>query len=512
MIDAHQLAPRPKKRITSPAVLQVAARKIPSMLPNLPQLTRSRLLNANLGFRNVSEFDCLLEPYQRLAFLSWVAFDRRPAQNIPNLERLSCPLLWCRKSFDDHGKLVDHVSTCSYLDQGEYWCPYHQQSERFSTKHPRKHFLKGAVTAIRKLGSKSIRKAVHPSKSRSSRDARWSKQHRGSCYEYDDDVAEIDEGDILELDGGVSQSMATVPMRSCRQEAFAGYMPAEMEDVRTLAAEMASDNFSCPPMEWDSTGIPTPDSAISPISPVSSSDQWQARSYDDFQSPISPNEDTAPPPWAIDTTLLTKVDQPAHEKQNSFQASKTGPTGSLSEIRIDTSFVNLTAYMWEAQAGRWTGNSISRNRTTAVYDHTGQNPPTSDITEDNLGPSSTWDNLQALESGGTFDQSYIPTYAHQEVNQPTMQSLEQHPQMQVMRDSITGPLITHQGLEGFIPMVRELHMELFQFWKVNVRELQLRLLEGGMVYFFIHLPTITVLTCISPMRNLATCATFLLTR
>ncbi|MCJ1247727.1 hypothetical protein MMC30_004942, partial [Trapelia coarctata] len=443
----------------------------------------------NLGVRDVSEYDCLLEQYQRLAFLSWVAFDRRPAQNIPNLERLSCPLLWCRRSFDDHNKLVNHVATCSFLEQGEYWCPYHQQSERFSTKHPRKHFFKGAVNAIRKLGSMSIRRAIHPSKSRSFRDARWSKQHVGPRYEYEDDLAEMDERDILELDGGVSKSMSTGSFWHCRQEAFAGYMPAEMEDVRSPAAELASDNLSCPPMEWQSTGVPTPDSALSPISPVSPTDQWQVRSDNEFQTPISPNEDVASVPWTINPMLLTKIDQPAHDKQNpnsSYQALKFGSSGPMSEIRVDTSFANLTAYMWEAPSERLTGNSIPLHETSTVHGNRGQLPPTSGTTGDNLRPANTMNNLQGFEpAGSTFDQSYVPTYPHQEFNQPAMQSSE-NPQMQVIREVITGPLLTRRGLEGFIPVVREIHLQLFNFWKITVRELQLGLLRGGMLHAQSH--------------------------
>jgi len=473
----------------------------------------SRLLNFNLAVRGVSEYDCLLEQYQRLAFLSWVAFDRRPAQNIPNLERLSCPLLWCRKSFDDHDKLVNHVSTCSYLEQGEYWCPYHQQSERFSTNHHRKHFFKGAVTAIRKLGSKSMLKVIHPSKPRTSRDVPWPKEHRVPGYKHDEDFAEMDEGDIRELDGGVSESMATGPLRGCRQEAFAGYLPAEMEDVRSSAAKLASNNLSCPPMELESTGVLSPDSALSPVSPISPADQWQARSYNDFPSPISPTDDTAPIPWAINPMLLTKVDHQVHEKQDSYssyQASKFGFSGFLSNIHIDTSFANLMAYMWEAPAERSTGNSTSRHKVTAVYDNFNQTPPTSRITEDHLRPPSTLNNLQSSKpSSNPFGHSCPPTYHHQEFNQPAMESFE-HPQMKVLRETVTGPLITRQGLEGFIPVVQELHLGLFAVWKVTIGELQLKLLQAGIVCILTYSSTNTALIYIRCKRSLVTFVTSIL--
>jgi hypothetical protein len=430
----------------------------------------------------------LLEQYHKLAFLSWVARERRPAQNIPNLERLSCPLLWCRKSFDDHDKLVNHVSTCSYLEQGEYWCPYHQQAEQFSTKHPRKQFFKGAVNALRKLGSKSIRKAIHPSKSRSSRDARWSKQQHGSGYDYEDDVAEMDQGDILELDGCVSKSMANGGFGHPRHEVFAGYMPAEIEDVKTYAAELDSDNLSLPPMEWESTGVPTPDSALSPISPVTPADQWPTRTFNEPQSPISPTEAMASTPWATHSMLLTNVDQPAHEKQRpnfSYQASKLGCAGSLPEICIDTSLTNLAAYMWQVSTDDLPPNSESGHEDSDSHhntEHTQQLPPTSGTADTNIGSAMVMNNFEAMQSAGAqYSRAYRSPYQPEELNPPAMQPSEHEGRKRVMRETITEPLITQLGLEGFIPVVRNIHRQLFGSSKIGLRGLQLQLLSDGMV-------------------------------
>jgi len=430
----------------------------------------------------------LLEQYQRLAFLSWVARERRPAQNIPNLERLSCPLLWCRKSFDDHDKLVNHVSTCSYLEQGEYWCPYHQQAERFSTKHPRKQFFRGAVNALRKLGPNSIRKAIRPSKSRSSRDTRWSKQQHGFGYEYEDDVAEMDQGDILELDGGVSESIPNRAFGHPRQEVFAGYIPAEMEDTKSSAAELDSDNLSCPPMEWESTGVPTPDSALSPISPVTPTDQWQSCPRDEVQSPISPTNTMTSIPWAINPILLTKVDQTAHEKQEakfSYQSSRLGCAGSLPEIRIDTSLLSLTAYMWQVSTENLPPNSVSRHEDSDSHhntEHTQQLPPTSGTADTNNGPANAMNNFQAMRSAGAqYNRAYGSLYQPEELNPPAMQPSDHEEQTRVMREIITGPLITQLGLEGFIPVVRNTHRQLFGSSKIGLRDLQFQLLSDGMV-------------------------------
>lgn len=336
---------------------------------------------------------------------------------------------------------------------------------------------------------------MHQSKSRSSRDARWSKQQHGSGYDYEDDVAEMDQADILELDGGVSESMANGAFGHPRQEAFAGYMPAEMEDVKPSAAELDSDNLSLPPMEWESTGVSTPDSTLSPISPVTPADQWQTRSFNEPQSPISPTDTVASTPWAINPMLLlTKVDQPAHEKQRpnfSYQASKLGCTGSLPEIRIDTSLTNLAAYMWQVSTDDLPPNSESRHEVSDSHHntkHAQQLPPTSGTADTNQGSAKAMNNFEAKQfAGAQYNRAYRSPYQPEELNPPAMQPSEHEGQKRVMREVITGPLITQLGLEGFIPVVRNIHRQLFGSSKIGLRGLQLQLLSDGMVCILIPL-------------------------
>ena len=291
----------------------------------------------------------------------------------------------------------------------------------------------------------------------------------------------MDEGDILELDDGTREAMTTGAFEETRQEAFAGFLPAEMEDLRSSVVELDS-TMSCPPMDWESTGVPTPDSALSPISPVSATDQWKTASLGDVQSPVSPNDDVASMPWAINPMLLMKGGQPAHEKQKSHfssESSKLGCAGLLPDIHIDTSFANLTAYMWHQPTEEL---AASRRETSAAHNNTEQFPTTSGIIENDIGPPTSSNNFQDSDAVDTdFQNAYIPTYLPEELNQSAMHSSEQHRRKQVMREVITEPLITTLGLEGFIPVVRDIGMRLFGPSKVSVRALQLKLLEDGMV-------------------------------
>lgn len=88
--------------------------------------------------------------------------------DFPAIELLTCPLIWCRKSFNSHSELVDHIKTCSNLDNGEYWCPRCQTREHFAlyptnkepTGNSRRIWsglcaLQKAIQAFPKLGFKT---------------------------------------------------------------------------------------------------------------------------------------------------------------------------------------------------------------------------------------------------------------------------------------------------------------------------------------------------------------------
>lgn len=78
-----------------------------------------------------------------------------------------CPLLWCRKTFDDLASTLQHVSECPWLSNAWYWCPYCCRPESFMAseepcaetmqyKLQRKDSkLRRAVTFFKHLGMKS---------------------------------------------------------------------------------------------------------------------------------------------------------------------------------------------------------------------------------------------------------------------------------------------------------------------------------------------------------------------
>ncbi|MCJ1394847.1 hypothetical protein MMC18_008886 [Xylographa bjoerkii] len=100
--------------------------------------------------------------YCQERFLRWVAYERLFDTSILREERFTCPLLWCRRRFDDPRRLLEHVLVCDRLREGEYWCPEHQAPERFTSPIAAKYrsslklsvCLRHAVRIIRRLGSR----------------------------------------------------------------------------------------------------------------------------------------------------------------------------------------------------------------------------------------------------------------------------------------------------------------------------------------------------------------------
>ena len=82
-------------------------------------------------------------------------------------EALTCPLLWCRESFDSLAPTLQHVSKCLWLPNTWYWCPYCGRPESFvASQEPfanhlqrkirgKDSKLKRAVTFFKHLGFKS---------------------------------------------------------------------------------------------------------------------------------------------------------------------------------------------------------------------------------------------------------------------------------------------------------------------------------------------------------------------
>ena len=49
---------------------------------------------------------------------------------------LTCPLLWCRHSFDSLESCLQHVSTCQWLPNAWYWCHQCRRAELFTPEEP----------------------------------------------------------------------------------------------------------------------------------------------------------------------------------------------------------------------------------------------------------------------------------------------------------------------------------------------------------------------------------------
>lgn len=124
---------------------------------------RNRLRNGgqHTSFAALSSADC------QSAFQHWVAFDRNASSDIPDKEHLMCPLLWCRKRFDDLGSCLQHLSTCPWLPNAWYWCPYCHRPESFTMQETetkdtvqcrlrrKLSKLKRAVSFFRRFGPKT---------------------------------------------------------------------------------------------------------------------------------------------------------------------------------------------------------------------------------------------------------------------------------------------------------------------------------------------------------------------
>jgi hypothetical protein len=66
-----------------------------------------------------------------LRFLAWVAYTRKFSDSsMTDIERRTCPLLWCRDVFPSEEAMLKHVYTCEHLSKGLYWCFHCQKPER----------------------------------------------------------------------------------------------------------------------------------------------------------------------------------------------------------------------------------------------------------------------------------------------------------------------------------------------------------------------------------------------
>ena len=243
----------------------------------------------------------------RHQFVCWVALCRTTDPDISVETRRSCPFQWCEYKADDTDgvELLNHVTSCFRFAEGRYVCPYHCRPESFMqpqkrsrlSKPARRHFLKYAFNAIYRLGSKSLHKAIHPSKLNSvHRNHHHHDERRESKKRRRDTEFSIPTLPGIELDSTAVTSEHSfsasqpLPVRVARYGLDAAELPnrrtqlCEMEGILP-AAELASKRFSSASSESALATNPSASSASSPISPVTS-ESWY--SYTGFDSPISP--------------------------------------------------------------------------------------------------------------------------------------------------------------------------------------------------------------------------------
>ena len=75
---------------------------------------------ADSPFGGLSQIEC------RKIFQDWVVH-----AHAESWDALACPMLWCRKTFEDHQTTIRHTLKCSWLPNAWYWCPEHSKAERF---------------------------------------------------------------------------------------------------------------------------------------------------------------------------------------------------------------------------------------------------------------------------------------------------------------------------------------------------------------------------------------------
>ena len=76
--------------------------------------------HAYSAFGGLSQIEC------RKEFQDWVEHDRAKSS-----DSLTCPMLWCRKSFEDYQTTIRHTLRCPWLRNAWYWCPNCNKPERF---------------------------------------------------------------------------------------------------------------------------------------------------------------------------------------------------------------------------------------------------------------------------------------------------------------------------------------------------------------------------------------------
>ena len=127
---------------------------------------------SSLGCIPLNLPDC----HRHRLFLDWCTFKRATDDSIVLHERLKCPMLNCRRSFDWLAQVVDHIRICPDRVNATYWCPHCQQRENFHRQlwgssdalikrsHRRHALLRGTYEVVNGFGSEA-RQGVNSLKS-----------------------------------------------------------------------------------------------------------------------------------------------------------------------------------------------------------------------------------------------------------------------------------------------------------------------------------------------------------
>ena len=118
---------------------------------------------SSLGYVPLNLPDC----HRHRLFLDWCTFKRATDDSIVLRERLKCPMLNCRRSFDWPVQVVDHITFCPDRINATYWCPYCQHRENFHRQlwgssdalirrsHKRRALLRGTCEAVNSFSSEA---------------------------------------------------------------------------------------------------------------------------------------------------------------------------------------------------------------------------------------------------------------------------------------------------------------------------------------------------------------------
>lgn len=255
------------------------------------QSTRSSCSDVDPSDFEVHE-SCVVRNFPRhksshLRFLAWVAYTRKYTDEvITDIERRTCPLLWCREQFPDQEAMLKHVYNCSELSKGLYWCFHCQKPERVGKSLCKRcqgvpsrtdRMASVAKKIFSRLGSKAHRQehdAVHDDAKRpfpnirgTGRFSKPSGCHRGSMtyesgpsnwsHEY---VQELPNTSICpEMAGDWTAASHELPDSYISEMTGTEVFPEMGMGNESMAVETWNDNFYTASLEdWDVEPLPAP--------------------------------------------------------------------------------------------------------------------------------------------------------------------------------------------------------------------------------------------------------------